>query len=342
MRSSQALLGAALLTASLLVFGAATAMPSTPSVDRRGPEQTFLTFPEWYLVHSPAEYAGYLTNSLHPSHFPLFAHIGQFWQGYAAVTGATRDFAFNPGYHLMVLVIGTSTTMEYALKGTYEHTVGRLAEATRQDSLTPEEAFAAKTAQDYVDFIRVDPWYLFDFKSRIAGLWSLTAAGPNALRRMERRYVLTSEYLVKETYARFIKLATRSIYNPPKPTTVVMLARAPAPDESHPEFTVIASSEGRTLAAMPRYEAFTTYARWIANQRADFEEIAGNRGDIVVSVLVRDGGIPVLTGTRELFSQPIHTRPGLRRDVLTVPVSRLSEMVRHEGPSFVIEHVYDY
>ena len=58
---------------------------STAPEDRRTPDQTFLTFPEWYLVHSPAEYARYLSRGEPPSAFPLFAHIGQFWQGYAAV-----------------------------------------------------------------------------------------------------------------------------------------------------------------------------------------------------------------------------------------------------------------
>ena len=32
----------------------------TPEEHRRGPEQTFLTLPEWFLVHSPAEYAAFI------------------------------------------------------------------------------------------------------------------------------------------------------------------------------------------------------------------------------------------------------------------------------------------
>ena len=51
-----------------------------------------------------------------------------------------RSFPFNGGYHLMVMVIGSSTTVEYALKGVYEHTIGRLAEATVSgDAPMPEE-----------------------------------------------------------------------------------------------------------------------------------------------------------------------------------------------------------
>ena len=36
----------------------------------------------------------------------------------------------NPGYHLMVMVIGVSTTVEYALKSAYETLIGRLTEAS--------------------------------------------------------------------------------------------------------------------------------------------------------------------------------------------------------------------
>ena len=155
--------------AAPIVSGPLTA----PAEHRRPPDQTFLTFPEWFLVHSPAEYAHYLGSGAPVSAFPLFAHVGQFWQAYAAVTHEVSRFPFNGGYHLMICVIGTSTTIEYALKGVYEHTIGRLAEATVSGrEQVPEERFAAAYAQRYVDFIRVDPWYLFDFGAELKTLWS--------------------------------------------------------------------------------------------------------------------------------------------------------------------------
>ena len=103
----KSLVSAVLFSACLLSHGAE---PLTPVEHRRAPEQTFLTFPEWYLVHSPAEYATYLQDAEHPSRFPLFAHIGQLWQAYSAVTNETRAFPFNAGYHLMISVIGASTS----------------------------------------------------------------------------------------------------------------------------------------------------------------------------------------------------------------------------------------
>jgi hypothetical protein len=323
---------------------------ATPQEHRRTPDQTFLTFPEWYLVHSPAEYAAYLGRGGTPSAFPLFAHIGQFWQAYGAVSHEIEAYPFNGGYHLMVMVIGTSTTVEYGLKGLYEHTVGRLAEATTSGLVAvPEERFAAAFAQSYVDFIRIDPWYKFDFWSQLKTLWAeVPTHGPNLLRRWERRFALSSELLAKEAYARLIKLGTQSLYDAPKPVTAVVLNREPTVDATaYPDYSRLPQTDATrgVLATVPRYEAFTTYSRWLAAQGIDFREIAGNSGDVVVSLLLPADWKGVDATWRPLFTQPILTRPGTQRVTLATPVAQLGALLRQvelqQGPS-AIEHVYDF
>ncbi|MEQ1806504.1 MAG: hypothetical protein ABL900_14110 [Burkholderiaceae bacterium] len=319
----------------------------TPAEHVRTPDQTYLTFPEWYLVHSPAEYADYLASNSRISAFPLFAHIGQFWQSYAAVNREIDKYPFNAGYHVMVMVIGVSTSVEYALKGVYEHTLGRLAEATRTATAVPEEQFAARYARAYVDFIRIDPWYLFDFWSRFTELWQTAPLeGPNLVRRWERRFALSTELLVKEGYARLIKLGAQSIYDAPKPVTVVVLSRAPeAEPGKHAEFRILQGGTGGApvLATLPRYEAFTNYSAWLAAQGIDFLEIAGNNGDVLVSALA-SGTAPSPAG-RVLFEQPILTQPGRRRVVFATPIKSLGAELRRAQQSkgqLSIEHVYDF
>jgi len=76
---------------------------------KRPPDQTYLTYPEWFLVFSPEEYAVFLKT--HPSYdFPYFGHIAQFWKGYKAMYDQTvkHHYPFNTGYHVMVMVIGAS------------------------------------------------------------------------------------------------------------------------------------------------------------------------------------------------------------------------------------------
>jgi hypothetical protein len=326
----------------------APSVPLTAAPEhRRTPDQTFLTFPEWFLVHSPAEYAGYLSTGAPPSAFPLFAHIAQFWQGYAAINHEILGkYPFNGGYHLMIVVIGTSTTVEYTLKGLYEHTIGRLAEATTSGpDRVPEERFAAAYAQRYVDFIRIDPWYLFDFGAELHTLWSdAPVSGPNLFRRWERRFLLTTELLVKDGYARAIRFATHSLYESPKLVTAVVLSAAPPPDPvAHPDVVVLQSNGTAVLATVPRYEAFTTYARWLAARRIDFREIAGNDGEVLVSLLVPNDWTPG-PAARLLFEQPVITVPGTKRAVVAVRIARLGALLRDvdRPPGIRVEHIYDF
>ncbi|SEL87675.1 hypothetical protein SAMN05216359_12125 [Roseateles sp. YR242] len=332
----------------------APALPATPPEHQRTPDQTFLTFPEWYLVHSPAEYAAYLGTGAPASRFPLFSHIGQFWQSYGAINGQIQAWPFNGGYHLMVMVIGVSTTVEYALKGVYERTIGRLAEGLRSGAPVEEERFAARYAQSYVDFIRVDPWYQFDFASQLKMLWrDVPMAGPDLLRKWERRYLLTTELLVKAGYARMIKLGTQTLYDPPKPVTAVVLSRNPAPGPAcslgdvdgsdHPDYRPLGPivAKGPQLATIPRYEGFTTYAVWLAAQDIDFLSVAGNQGEIVISELVSPAW--ALQQGRLLFEQPILTRPGQRRVVIAVPIAQLGQELRRAAHARdTVEHVYDF
>ena len=325
-----------------------TPYASTPPVagpeQVRGVEQTLLTYPEWFLVFSPYEYGEFIADNA-PSKFPFYGHIGQFWEGYKSVFDETRrrGLDLNPGYHLMIMVIGTSTTVEYALKSAYEMLVGRLAE-TLMSQPTPEDRYAATVAQDYVRFIRVLPWYEYDFGAKLGGLWRQTSlTGPDLLRKWERKFALTSEYLVKMGYAKLIKLGTRSIYEQPLMVTAVVTQPPPQTSAALPDLKILRPlPEGAALVTVPRYEAFMTYAQALADQGVDFKEIAGNNSFILVSVLAPGEWTPAGPATA-LMSQPLLTRPGIRRVVMVMPVSHLAAALREwKAAKLQIEHVYDY
>ena len=337
------------IVALLLVWAASWAAAAdaviTPPEHRRGEDQTFLTFPEWYLVHSPAELAQYLSLQRAPSAFPFGGHIAQFWQGYRAVTHETQAYPFNGGYHLMVSVIGTSTTVEYGLRSAYESTVGRLAEATSDGRATPEEKLVARVAQAYVDFIRIDPWYLFDFVTPLRELWSATPMlGDNLVRKWERRFALTTEYAVKAGYAWLIKLGTHSVYEPARPVTAIVLDRAPQPLAAKlKEMRRIDGAGADSLFNVPRYRAFMPYAEALAAQGLAFKEIAGNRGPIVASVIERSTAPPASAPLRTLFVQPILSQPGWERRVMALPVPELAAQLRRwRAGDTQLEHIYDY
>jgi hypothetical protein len=283
-----------------------------------------------------------------PTEFPFFGHIRQFWQGYGAVYDATRkDYPFNFGYHVMIMVIGTSTTVEYALRSAYETLIGRLSALTASHGLTEEDRFGAAVAQDYVDFIRVQPWYEYDFEGKLVRMWRETGLwGPDALRKWERKYALTTEYSIKAVYGWLIKKGTKASYDEPLPVTAVVVDRLPPGAAAKlPEMkTLQRFPDGSALVLVPRYDAFMRYASSLAAEGASFREIAGNRSIILISALVpREWGEKPFAG-RLLFTQPILTQPGHERMVLVVPVAELSRALNHLASlgAASLEHVYDY
>jgi len=321
----------------LLLFCVSAHAQIAPPEHRRGPEQTFLTYPEWFLVHSPAEYAEYVRDHT-PTHFPFIGHTCQFWQGYAAVTRAARDYPFNFGYHVMVMVIGSSTSVEYVIRAAYETMIGRMSELAARGRMYEEDRYAAKVAQDYVDFIRDQPWYEYDFAKRLAGLWKETSLlGTDFVRKWERKYALTTEYLIKGGYAWLIKKATKAAYEEPLPVTAVVIDRLPVGIEDLPALTVVTP----TLVLVPRYDKFMYYAAGLAAKGVNFREIAGNGENaiILVSALVP----AAWQSERMLFEQPVLTRPQTKRAVLAVPVGSLAPLLKRLAADGArIEHVYDY
>ena len=313
------------ILAALALAAATGGGTVAPPEHRRGPEQTFLTVPEWFLVFSPEEYARFLRDNP-PSRFPFFGEIGQFWQSYRAVTEATAAYPFNAGYHVMVSVIGLSTTLEYGLKGLYERLIGHFTELTSGGADTAEDRIASDTAQAYVDFIKHSPWYEFDFGEPLAQLWTKAGAvGSDPWRKWERKYELTSEYAVKSGYAWLIGKATRASYERPSLETHVVI-----------------NGDGRTRSMMlPRYQAFTDRARALALEDADFVEIAGNRGDILVSLVVPRGASSA-PEARVLYRQPILTRPNSERQALVLKINDLGTFLRSTPPQATVEHVYDF
>jgi len=334
-------LALALLLVALVSRGLPAAEPITPPQDRRGAEQTFLTFPEWFLVHSPAEYAEFVRGHT-PSEFPWFGHIGQLWSSYAAVTRASADMPFNAGYHVMILVIGVSTTIEYALRAAYETIFGRLSALAMPPGMTAEDRYAARAAQAYVDFIRLRPWYEFDFFGVLVGLWRDTPAwGPGMLRKWERRYALSTEYIVKALYGWLIGLGTAASYEAARPDTVVLLDGLPQNVSEMRALKVLGlAPRGQALVSLPRYAAFRDTALQLARGGVNFVEIAGNRGAILVSLRVPQNWSSVPAQTRVLFEQPILTQPGTKRVALVVPVAALGGLLR--GLGAWVEHIYDY
>jgi hypothetical protein len=308
----------------------------------RPADQTFLTYPEWFLVNSPAEQADYFKAHTATT-FPYMGHVAQFWDSYKMVYRPIKDkYPFNTGYHFMIWVIGSSATAEYALKAAYETTIGRLTDTDSGQTMTDEDRFNAVYTQQYVGFIKVYPWYEFDFKKRLGELWSSTSLfdGGHMLRKWERKYWLTTELLAKWGYSWLIKLGTKAAYEDAVPATAVVVDKVPS--NTHIKVEKV-FSDSSALLILPRYQAFKTAVSELTAENISFKEIAGNKSAVLITALVPSGLALNEKDAKPLFSQDILTKPGLQRLAIVCPVSQLSKTIRWiDAKHLNLEHIYDY
>ena len=311
---------------------------------RRAEEATYLSFPEWYLVFNPQEYAESLRERP-PSQFPYFKSIGQIWRGYAQVYGISRrHYPFNAGQNLMVMVIGTSSTVEYALKGAYENTIGRLFEWIGSGTPTAEESYAADVAKEYGDFIPTQPWYDFPFGRKFTGLWSKTGVfGSGFLRKSERKFFLSLEYGVKFLYAGVIRLATHSVYGIADTMVYASVTNIPDPVFENPNVKKIKQlGEHSWIITLPHYQGFTDTVPGLARQGVEFIEIAGN-DEILITVVAPAAWKYDLADGRPLFTMELLTGLEFKRVAIQAPVKSLGKMLREiEAKGLRVEHLFDY
>ena len=309
---------------------------------------TFYTYPEWYIVWSYQSKADFQRNHL-PSGYSYFGDIGQFWQAYCCVYSATRAiYPFPTGDHIMLAVIGSSFSVEYALKGLYEETVGRLSEWTSDHQPVAEDGYAAQVAESYAAFVHIRPFYEFSFAHALRGLWSDTPfRTTHLLRTIERRAWLTLDYSVEAVYCELIELATHATYGFEDTTTAAWI-ELPASDN-----TLISSrmtsvrnlrdlGNNQAIVEIPRYQEFTTAALGLVHHGARFHQIAGNEL-IVISAISPVSWTNSMPNLQLLLTQPLLTDPGNTRNVLLCRVAELHTvlpMLEHQG--LKIEHLYDY
>jgi hypothetical protein len=313
---------------------------SRPEVD------TFYTYPEWYIVWSYQSKADFQQGHL-PSGYSYFGDIAQFWQAYCRVYAATRAaYPFPIGDHIMLAVIGSSFSVEYALKGLYEKTVGRLSEWTSRQEPVAEDSYAARVAENYAAFVHIRPFYEFSFAHALHGLWSETPfRTTHLLRTLERRAWLTLDYSVEALYCQLIELGTHATYGFEDTTTKAWVDFPPEVNRAsfagHVKI-VRDLGENEAIIEVPRYQEFTPTAQMLIKAGVHFHQIAGNQL-IVVSAIAPSQWTNDGPGLQVLLKQPLLTNPGKTRVILLCPVPELqTTLPRLEADGLVIEHLYDY
>ncbi len=304
---------------------------------------TYLTYPEWMIVHAYEDFAG-ITRQSSESDFHYFQSIGNYWSNLCDVSKiASSQGQISTEYRVMLYVIGLSFTAEFGVKGAYEKTLGALSAWARGDNPTPEDQKIRDISDDYARFLYQNPWYKYPFWSKLSEFWSEASwSGGNWFRKLERRFSFSMEFAVKTLYGKLIGAGAEASMPAASSVQSVIIVSENADSASNEQIQVVQQTPEGIVIETPRYRAFTEITKSLAVQGHNFREIAGN-DDILVTVLFPKGQYTPMNGVKRLFTAQIQSAPGWERYGLNVKVPALMEFIRVlpqvQGK---LEHIYDY
>lgn len=317
-------------------------------LSKRDEQQSFLTIPEWFLVYLSEDQAR-LYSAQRPRDFGYFSGLLDFYSSYVALTRAAkaRHPSMNMGYHFMITTIGIVTSAEYALKGAYEHTVGRLFGLFGDEQACESERFIGETYIDYARFINATPWFYFPWGERLSSLWSRPSSG--GLHCWERRLSFSAELIAKNLLSHVFNVGNEAIYDTEELKIALTLRGSPARVRAvEPKAELIAPLQGEAegegerarelnVWRVPRYTRFTELVRALKGE-IDLIEVAGNRW--MVASLIAPQGCEL--NTQELITTTrVQGDDHKRRLIALLPVPEITQRLR-ERPCLTLEHLYDY
>ncbi len=316
----------------------------------RAQGDSFLTFPEWYIVHAYSDLAD-VTRQASESEFRYLSSVTGFWRSLCRATRqAAASGPASSDQKLTNYIIGFSFSTEMAIQGGYEKTIGALSKATTDGSKTAEDLFNLALLKDYSAFLYQTPWYRYPFWTKLEQFWSETPFVPS-LRAVERRVSLSLQYAGRAAYAAVIGYAAG--YDPADLTIrSVVTGLSTAELAAIPGVTVVREvREVRNTKGQPgvlvqteRYAKFDAFVKELGRHPgAALGEAAGNHRILVTIVVPSgDGRLAAFDGL-PIFSVPIQSLPGARRIGVDVPVrSLVQDVVRFETAGYTFEHAYDY
>ncbi len=299
----------------------------------RAEARTFMTYPEWHIVHAYDDYAQVIATG-DPHDYGYWQAITGFWSSLCALNETAAQHGGADGAtKQMVYVIGASFSLELGLKAAYEETLGRIATLLRGDDRTVLDEISATQARDYAQFLQQVPWYKWDFDADAAALKSNATS---AFRDWERATALGLEYGAKSAYAGVIAGAVASTGADALTLRMVVTDVDTAQLNAIPDISVISETDAGIEIETPRYRALTHILAALADTGAQFVDIAGN-DDILFTA----------TGARADHACALHSfaRQGYgdHRHLIATKVSLLAQDLRAlPAQGLQLEHIHDY
>jgi hypothetical protein len=313
------------------------AAPLSATALHRPESGSYLAYPAWYIADAHQDFAGVLA-AADASDFDYLGSIGGYW---GSLCGVSRSLPAHGGSSSDIAMVdylaGLSFTVEMALKGVYESTIGRITAAANSDGRTSEDDFALAVANDYAKAQQANPGSPFAYGMRVQQLWEyvpFTSANP--LRAVERRVGLTIEWLGKAAWQMlFGGVGDASA----RPVAIVVRGLDAADAKDDPRIKISDDlGNNLKLIVVQQQRDVAAVIEGLAMKRRDVVEIAGNRA-VLASALVPPSAHVEFADT--IFWNDIQSKPGWRRLGFDVPVPELTNLIRSlKGQGAVFERVY--
>ncbi len=316
--------------------GSGKAQAYTPIISdatwQRAEARSYLTYPEWHIVHAYDDYARVIEQG-DPHDYRFLSGIAGFWTSLCALSEVSaRHGGFNWNSKQTIYTIGVSFTAELAMKALYEETLGRIATLIRGPQHSPLDSLSAQQAADYAKFLQQVPWYNWDFNRDIA---ALKAAQTDGFRDRERALALGLEYGIKAKYAGLIASAVASVGADQLRLRMVVDGVSRQDLLQIKGIEIIKQHPQGLVIETPRYRALTNILDQLAGNGAEFVEIAGN-DDIMLTAISPEP----LPGALFSFKRQGY---GDMRHLISLKVTDLAETLRGFANSPVaLEHIHDY
>lgn len=306
--------------------------PIISAEHRRLEARTLLTYPEWHIVHIYDDYARVIKAGA-PHDFGYWQGISEFWSALCTLSRtAAHHGGFDGDTKLLVYTVGVSITAELALKAAYEETVGRIAVWFRGETPAPLDTLSAQQAAGYARFLLQTPWYRWDFAGDAA---QLAEQNSGSFRDWERRLALGIEFGTKAAYADAIGAAVAATgYDQLR---IRMIVRDIGEDvlSSIPEVEVKSRHPEGIEIETPRYRAFRHTLQRLADEGAEFIEIAGNDEILITVISDNEASDALITFNRQGY--------GDKRHLILLPIAKLATEIREmRNSGRKLEHVHDY
>lgn len=314
---------------------------------RRGEEQSFLSLPEWYIVFNGDEYAEFL-KSKSPSQFPYTRSIVEFWSLKRKIDQIIHEnYKPNWGYSVMLWIIGSSYSVELAIKGIYENIFGRFVECFTSNSSDADKLYQ-QAQQNYTDFTHDHPFYEFSYLNELKNYWRQASwGGDNIFRKLERRVFFTAEFGIKIIYGALIRLLTHLSYES-EPLKIYAIVSDPLGSfkkmtEQDTRLKIIAAEKDVLLVSLPRYDQFREILKKYSGEAFKFIEIAGNRRIFLTLIVPLGFSGELLNDGIIVGSSNIPTDSARSRLLVSSSVVSLKDlMASAKKLGLNVEHVFDY